>query len=105
MILCVGLQHVAPVDEFPVDKWDKMIALNLSASFHTTRLFVPGMKERGDNPSNVTSTDMNHLTPILNACMSELGTEVLLLIARKIMRVVSPCSHCQITGIYSHNGA
>ena len=57
MILCVGLQHVAPVDEFPADKWDKMIALNLSASFHTTRLSVSEMKERGDNASKVTSTD------------------------------------------------
>ena len=42
-----GMQHVAPVDEFPVDKWDKIIALNLSAAFHTIRLAVPHMKERG----------------------------------------------------------
>jgi 3-hydroxybutyrate dehydrogenase len=42
-----GMQHVAPVDEFPVDKWGKIIALNLSAAFHTIRLAVPHMKERG----------------------------------------------------------
>jgi len=42
-----GMQHVAPVDEFPVEKWDLIIALNLTAAFHTTRLALPGMKERG----------------------------------------------------------
>ncbi|MEL7684001.1 3-hydroxybutyrate dehydrogenase [Citromicrobium bathyomarinum] len=41
-----GMQHVSPVEEFPVDKWDKIIALNLSAAFHTIRLAVPHMKER-----------------------------------------------------------
>jgi 3-hydroxybutyrate dehydrogenase len=39
-----GMQHVAPVEEFPVDKWDLIIALNLNAAFHTTRLAVPYMK-------------------------------------------------------------
>lgn len=42
-----GMQHVAPVDEFPVDKWDALVALNLSAVFHACRLAVPGMKARG----------------------------------------------------------
>ncbi|SFP12630.1 3-hydroxybutyrate dehydrogenase [Qipengyuania nanhaisediminis] len=42
-----GMQHVAPVEEFPVDKWDTIIALNLTAAFHTTRLAVPHMKEKG----------------------------------------------------------
>ena len=42
-----GMQHVAPVEEFPVDKWDKIIALNLSAAFHTARLAVPHMKRAG----------------------------------------------------------
>ncbi|WP_066553861.1 3-hydroxybutyrate dehydrogenase [Croceicoccus bisphenolivorans] len=42
-----GMQHVAPIEEFPVDKWDKIIALNLSSSFHTCRLAVPKMKEKG----------------------------------------------------------
>lgn len=41
-----GVQHVAPVEEFPVDKWDLIIALNLTSAFHTTRLAVPYMKEK-----------------------------------------------------------
>jgi 3-hydroxybutyrate dehydrogenase len=42
-----GIQHVAPVEEFPVEKWDAIIAINLSGSFHTARLAVPGMKKKG----------------------------------------------------------
>ena len=42
-----GMQHVAPLDQFPVDRWDLMIALNLSAVFHTTRLALPAMKAKG----------------------------------------------------------
>lgn len=42
-----GMQHVSPVEEFPIDKWDLIIALNLTAAFHTTRLAVPAMKEKG----------------------------------------------------------
>ena len=41
-----GIQHVAPIDEFPVDKWNAIIAINLVASFHTIRLALPRMKER-----------------------------------------------------------
>jgi 3-hydroxybutyrate dehydrogenase len=36
-----GMQHVAPIDQFPVDRWDLMLALNLSAAFHTIRLALP----------------------------------------------------------------
>ncbi|MEL6753962.1 MAG: 3-hydroxybutyrate dehydrogenase [Pseudomonadota bacterium] len=42
-----GTQHVAAVEEFPIAKWDLIIALNLSAAFHTTRLAMPGMKKKG----------------------------------------------------------
>ena len=42
-----GTQHVAPIDQFPVEKWDLILALNLSAAFHTTRLVLPEMKARG----------------------------------------------------------
>src|SRR5438034_4309520 len=42
-----GIQHVAPVEEFPPDKWNAIIAINLSAAFHTTRLAVPEMKRKG----------------------------------------------------------
>ena len=41
-----GIQHVAPVEEFPPEKWDAIIAINLSAAFHATRAAVPGMKAR-----------------------------------------------------------
>jgi 3-hydroxybutyrate dehydrogenase len=41
-----GIQHVAPVDEFPVAKWDAILAINLSAAFHTTRLALPGMRRK-----------------------------------------------------------
>ena len=41
-----GIQHVAPIEEFPVDKWDAIIAINLSAAFHAIRAAVPGMKSR-----------------------------------------------------------
>ncbi|WP_257540247.1 3-hydroxybutyrate dehydrogenase [Sphingobium sp. CFD-1] len=41
-----GMQHVAPVEEFPLDKWDLIIALNLNAAFHTTRLAIPWMKSK-----------------------------------------------------------
>ena len=41
-----GIQHVSPVEDFPVDKWDQIIALNLSAAFHTIRTAFAGMKAR-----------------------------------------------------------
>ena len=42
-----GIQHVAPIDEFPPEKWNAILAINLSSAFHTTRLFAPAMKQRG----------------------------------------------------------
>jgi 3-hydroxybutyrate dehydrogenase len=41
-----GIQHVAPIDEFPEDKWDQIIAINLTAAFHLTKAVWKGMKER-----------------------------------------------------------
>ncbi len=41
-----GIQFVAPIDEFPVAKWDAILALNLTASFHTIRLALPAMKAK-----------------------------------------------------------
>ncbi|HXZ47611.1 MAG TPA: 3-hydroxybutyrate dehydrogenase [Usitatibacter sp.] len=40
-----GIQHVAPVDEFPPEKWDAILAINLSSAFHATRAALPGMKK------------------------------------------------------------
>jgi len=42
-----GIQHVANVEDFPAERWDAIIAINLSSAFHTTRLALPGMKQRG----------------------------------------------------------
>ncbi len=42
-----GIQHVAAVDEFPPDKWDAILAINLSSAFHTCRAALPGMKRNG----------------------------------------------------------
>jgi 3-hydroxybutyrate dehydrogenase len=39
-----GIQHVAPVEKFPPEKWDAILAINLSAAFHTTRLALPAMR-------------------------------------------------------------
>ena len=41
-----GIQHVAAVEDFPPERWDAIIAINLSSAFHTTRLALPGMKRR-----------------------------------------------------------
>ena len=42
-----GIQHVAPVEEFPIDKWNDIIAINLSSSFHTSAAAIPYMKKHG----------------------------------------------------------
>ncbi|WP_265056034.1 3-hydroxybutyrate dehydrogenase [uncultured Bosea sp.] len=42
-----GIQFVAPIDEFPIEKWDQIIAINLSSAFHTIRAALPKMKEKG----------------------------------------------------------
>jgi 3-hydroxybutyrate dehydrogenase len=47
MVNNAGIQHVAPIDEFPPTKWDQILSINLSAAFHTMRAVIPGMKQRG----------------------------------------------------------
>jgi 3-hydroxybutyrate dehydrogenase len=47
MVNNAGIQHVAPVEEFPPEKWDAILAVNLSSAFHATRLAVPGMRKKG----------------------------------------------------------
>ena len=42
-----GIQFVSPVEDFPEEKWDAIIAINLTAAFHATKAVVPGMKQRG----------------------------------------------------------
>ncbi len=41
-----GIQYVSPIEKFPIDKWDDILAINLSSSFHTTRSVLPGMREK-----------------------------------------------------------
>jgi 3-hydroxybutyrate dehydrogenase len=47
MVNNAGIQHVAPIDEFPEDKWDAIVAINLSAAFHATKLVLPQMRRKG----------------------------------------------------------
>ena len=42
-----GIQHVAPLEQFPVEKWDQILAINLSSAFPTTRLALPAMRQHG----------------------------------------------------------
>jgi 3-hydroxybutyrate dehydrogenase len=42
-----GIQHVAPIEEFPIEKWDQIIAINLTSAFHATRAAIPIMKAQG----------------------------------------------------------
>jgi 3-hydroxybutyrate dehydrogenase len=42
-----GIQHVAAVEDFPVERWDAIVAINLTSAFHTTRLALPAMRKRG----------------------------------------------------------
>ncbi|MDR0808406.1 MAG: 3-hydroxybutyrate dehydrogenase [Gemmobacter sp.] len=42
-----GIQHVAPIDEFPVDRWNDIIAINLNSAFHCTAAALPGMRAKG----------------------------------------------------------
>jgi 3-hydroxybutyrate dehydrogenase len=42
-----GVQHVAPLEQFPPEKWDQILAINLSSAFHTIRMALPAMRERG----------------------------------------------------------
>ena len=45
LVNIAGIQHVALVEDFPVEKWDAIIAINLTSAFHTTRLALPAMKK------------------------------------------------------------
>jgi 3-hydroxybutyrate dehydrogenase len=47
MVNNAGIQHVAPIEEFPDERWDAILAINLSSAFHATKLVLPGMRTRG----------------------------------------------------------
>ena len=46
LVNTAGIQHVAPVEDFPPERWDAIIAINLSSAFHAVRAALPGMKQR-----------------------------------------------------------
>ena len=48
-----GIQHVSPVESFPPEKWDAILAINLTAVFHTTRLAIPPMKQKDRMPAAI----------------------------------------------------
>ncbi|MBM0169064.1 3-hydroxybutyrate dehydrogenase [Altererythrobacter sp. C41] len=63
-----GMQHVAPVESFPVEKWDAIVALNLTAAFHTVRRAVPHMKAQGwGRIVNVASAHSKTASPFKSA--------------------------------------
>ena len=53
-----GIQHTAPIPEFPTERWDAIIAINLSAAFHATAAVIPQMKERGWGESSISRRPM-----------------------------------------------
>jgi 3-hydroxybutyrate dehydrogenase len=66
-----GIQYVAPIEEFPVDKWNAIIAINLSGAFHTCRLAVPDMKKkRWGRIINVASAHALVASPFKSAYVS-----------------------------------
>ena len=66
-----GMQHVAPIEDFPVEKWDTILALNLTAAFDTARLAVPGMKKAGwGRIINVASAHSRSASPFKSAYVS-----------------------------------
>lgn len=46
MLVCIGIQHVSPISEFEDNMWDKIIAVNLTSAFHTTKLSLPLMRSK-----------------------------------------------------------
>ena len=66
-----GIQHVAPVAEFPIEKWDAIIAINLSSVFHATRAAIPGMKARKSGRIiNIASAHAHVASPFKSAYVS-----------------------------------
>jgi 3-hydroxybutyrate dehydrogenase len=66
-----GIQHVAPVEEFPIEKWDAIIAINLSSVFHATRAAIPGMKAaKWGRIINIASAHAHIASPFKSAYVS-----------------------------------
>ncbi len=66
-----GIQHVAPIEEFPAEKWDQILALNLTAAFHAIKAVVPDMKRAGwGRIVNVASAHSLVASPMKSAYVS-----------------------------------
>jgi len=66
-----GIQHVAKIEDFPPEKWDQIIAINLSSCFHTIRAAVPGLKAAGwGRIINISSAHGLHASPFKSAYIS-----------------------------------
>ncbi len=66
-----GIQHVAPIDEFPVEKWDAIIAINLTSAFHTTAAALPMMRKAGwGRVINIASAHGLRASPFKSAYIS-----------------------------------
>lgn len=93
-----GIQHVAPIEEFPPARWDAIIAVNLSAAFHTIRLALPAMQSRGwGRIINVASAHALVASPFKSAYVAAkhgiagLTKTVALEVARKGITVNAVC--------------
>jgi 3-hydroxybutyrate dehydrogenase len=58
-----GIQYVAPIEEFPTEKWEQIIAINLSAAFRAIHATVPGMKARGWGRISSTASAIGYIIP------------------------------------------
>ncbi len=66
-----GIQHVSPVEEFPIEQWDAIIAINLTSAFHTVRAAVPGMKKsKWGRIINICSAHSLRASPFKSAYVS-----------------------------------
>src|SRR3546814_1135136 len=63
-----GIQYVAPIEAFPDDRWDAIIAINLSAAFHATKAALPAMRKKGwGRVINIADRKSTRLNPVTNA--------------------------------------
>jgi len=85
-------RHYAPVDAFPVDKWDHALAVNLSAAFHTIRLGLPGMRQR--NWGRIINMSSIHATNVVRDRVDYMTTKAAIL---GLTRAVA--LECATTGI------
>jgi 3-hydroxybutyrate dehydrogenase len=66
-----GIRHVAPLDQFPPEKWDAILAINLSSAFHTTRLALPAMRaNKFGRIINIASAHALVASPFEAACVA-----------------------------------